>query len=227
MEKNSAARELLLEQSFGILSTISQDVPGFPFGSVTPYCVDDECRPILYISTIAQHTKNIKADSRVSLTVLEPADESADVQSRGRVTYLAKAVPVRESLDEIRTRYVRYFPTAAGYDQTHDFSFFRLEPVRIRFIGGFGQIFWVEANEFSLKNPFSTAQEMRILTHMNNDHHEALRRYCGGKDAVMVGIDSEGFDVLLESGRKRRFAFESPIHTMEEARQALVALAKH
>jgi putative heme iron utilization protein len=227
MEKNRAARELLLEQSFGILSTISQDVPGFPFGSVTPYCVDDDCRPILYISTIAQHTKNILADSRVSLTVIEADDESDDVQSRGRVTYIAKAVPVRESLEDIRARYVRYFPTAAAYDQTHDFSFFRLDPVRIRFIGGFGKIFWVEANEFTLKNPFSPEQQVRVLTHMNNDHHDALRHYCGGGDAVMVGIDSEGFDVLLESGRKRRFAFDSPIHTMEEARQALVAMAKH
>src|SRR5262245_45976860 len=124
MEKNRAARELLLEQSFGILSTISQDVPGFPFGSVAPFCVDDDCRPILYISTIAQHTKNILADDRVSLTVIEPPDEtdaesdagSDDVQSRGRVTYIAKAVPVREALDDIRARYIRYFPTAAPYD---------------------------------------------------------------------------------------------------------------
>jgi len=227
MEKNRAARELLLEQSFGILSTISQDVPGFPFGSVTPYCVDDDCRPILYISTIAQHTKNILADSRVSLTVIEADAEADDVQSRGRITYIAKAVPVRESLDDIRARYVRYFPTAAAYDQTHDFSFFRLDPVRIRFIGGFGQIFWVEANEITLKNPFSPAQQERVLTHMNNDHHDALRHYCGGGAGVMVGIDSEGFDVLLESGRKRRFAFDNPIHTMDEARQALVAMAKH
>jgi putative heme iron utilization protein len=84
----------------------------------------------------------------------------------------------------------------------------------------------VEAGEFTMKNPFSAAQQTRILTHMNNDHHEALRHYCGGVEAAMVGIDSEGFDVLLESGRKRRFRFESPIHTMEEARQALVAMAK-
>src|SRR5690348_15936252 len=111
MNKNHAARELLLEQSFGILSTISQDVPGFPFGSVTPYCVDDDCRPILYISTIAQHTKTLLADSRVSLTVIEPDNESDDVQARGRVSYIAKAVPVRESLDDIRARYVRYFPS--------------------------------------------------------------------------------------------------------------------
>src|SRR6476660_1729588 len=153
MDNNHAARELLLQQSFGILSTLSVDVPGFPFGSVTPYCVDDESRPILYISTIAQHTKNILKDSRVSLTVVEPADDSDDVQARGRVTYLAHAVPIQDSLDEVRERYVRYFPSASGYDQTHDFTFFRLDPVRVRFIGGFGQIFWVEPQEFMSKNP--------------------------------------------------------------------------
>jgi len=95
--KLDAARQLLLHESFGVLSTISVDVPGYPFGSVTPYCVDQDCQPIVYISTIAQHTKNILADSRVSLTVIESDDESDDVQARGRVTYIAKAVPVRES----------------------------------------------------------------------------------------------------------------------------------
>ena len=83
-----AARELLLRNSFGVLSTISLDVPGYPFGSVTPYCFDENGQLIIYISHIAQHTRNIMADPRLSLTVLEDAD-SDDVQARGRVTYIA------------------------------------------------------------------------------------------------------------------------------------------
>ena len=63
----------MLEENFGVLSTISVDVEGYPFGSVTPYCMDRMSRPIIYISPIAQHTKNIVADSRVSLTVIEKA----------------------------------------------------------------------------------------------------------------------------------------------------------
>src|SRR6185436_5172720 len=93
METTNAARTLLLEESFGVLSTVSLDLPGYPFGSVTPYCLDRQCRPVVYISPIAQHTRNIMADSRVSLTVIEKSD-SGDVQAHGRLTYIADAIQV-------------------------------------------------------------------------------------------------------------------------------------
>jgi heme iron utilization protein len=225
IQKQQAARQLLLQQSFGVLSTISLDMPGYPFGSVTPYCVDDQCRPVIYISQIAQHTKNIVADSRVSLTVVENNRDTDDVQAQGRVTCIADARPLGPAEAHARERYFRYFPSARAYDQTHDFAFFRLELVRVRFIGGFGQIYWVDAGEFMVKNPFSAAQESQIIQHMNRDHSDALRHYCGGNPAEMVGIDADGFDVL-KSGRKVRFTFKTPIRNMEEARQALVAMAK-
>jgi putative heme iron utilization protein len=100
-----------------------------------------------------------------------------------------------------------------------------LEPVRVRFIGGFGQIHWVEPDEFMIKNPFSSEQESRILDHMNTDHADALRTYAFGVPAKMTGIDSEGFD-LLASGRKLRLAFETPVHDLDQARRALIAMAK-
>lgn len=225
MEKIQAARRLFLGQSFGVLSTISMDVPGYPFGSVTPYCADERCRPLIYIANIAQHTKNLLADSRVSLTVVDRIDHSEDVQAQGRVTYLADARPVGRDNVRVRERYFRYFPQSRQYDQTHDFEFFQLEPVRVRFIGGFGQIYWVERDEFTIANPFTAAQESRIIEHMNNDHADALKRYAGDVDATMVGIDAEGFDLLTGDGR-RRFNFDQPVRTMEEARQALVALAR-
>lgn len=225
--KNKAARELLLQQSFGVLATISLDVPGYPFGSVTPYCVDYQCRPVIYISHIAQHTRNLIADSRVSLTVLENNRGSDDVQAQGRVTCIANARPMGDEADvrERYFRYFRYFSSSRRYDQTHAFTFFQLELVRVRFIGGFGQIYWIEPDEFMMKNPFSPTQETRIIQHMNNDHRDALRHYCGGEPAEMVGIDAEGFDVL-RSGKKVRFAFKSPVRNMDEARQALIAMAK-
>src|SRR5688572_14619929 len=141
MEKQNAARALMLTESFGVLSTISVDVEGYPFGSVTPYCMDRMCRPIIYISPIAQHTKNIVADSRVSLTVIENG-ASEDVQAQGRVTCLANAIQSDDDRDASE-RYFRHFPSSRQYDRTHAFNFFRLELVRVRFIGGFGQIFWV------------------------------------------------------------------------------------
>src|SRR6266446_7791778 len=151
MQKTPAARRLLLQESFGVLSTISLDVPGYPFGSITPYCADEQCRPIIYISHIAQHTKNIRADPRLSLTIVEGNLESDDVQARGRVTCLANAKPIDDGEAAVRDRYFRYFPSARQYEGTHDFAFFRLELVRIRFIGGFGQIYWVDPAEFMVR----------------------------------------------------------------------------
>lgn len=222
--KLHAARELFLQESFGVLSTISVDVPGYPFGSVTPYCVDRECQPIVFISTIAQHTRNILADSRVSLTVLEANNDSDDVQARGRLTILADAKPAAPGDTDVRDRYLRHFPSAIQYDQTHDFMFFRLEPVRARFIGGFGQIFWLTREDLCLKNPFSPQEESRILHHMNQDHAAALEHYAGSA-SVMTGIDAEGFDVL-QGGKKRRFHFDQPVRTMEDARHTLAAMAR-
>ena len=65
----------------------------------------------------------------------------------------------------------------------------------------------------------------RIIQHTNDDHRDALTHYAGGKSAVMIGIDGEGFDVL-QSGKKVRFEFETSVRNMEEARQALVTMAK-
>jgi putative heme iron utilization protein len=224
-EKARAARNLFLKENFGVLSTISVDIPGYPFGSIVPYCVDEQCRPVVYISHIAQHTRNLLADPRVSLIVVERNPDSDDVQAQGRVTYIANAQNIGAAEPEIRAKYFRYFPAARQYEATHDFAFFRLELVRLRFIGGFGQIFWVEPKEFLIQNSFSFQEEKGIIDHMNRDHAEALRHYAGGVAAVMTGIDSEGFDMLV-AGKKRRREFDSPVFTMEQARQALIAMTK-
>jgi putative heme iron utilization protein len=126
---------------------------------------------------------------------------------------------------DVQERYFRYFPSSRQYEDTHDFAFFRLELVRIRFIGGFGRIFWLEPGEFMIRNPFSAAEEKRIVDHMNNDHADVLRRYAGGDSAVMAGIDREGFDVL-QGGRKIRIPFAAPVSNTDEARRAFVEMAR-
>src|SRR5207247_6153572 len=128
MKENNEARQLFLQQSFGVLSTISLDLPGYPFGSITPYCTDRQCRPIIYISLIAQHTKNILADPRVSLTVFDTNGDSDNVQARGRVTYIADALPVGDEDEDTRERYIRSSPPSLQYADTPDFHFTRLQP---------------------------------------------------------------------------------------------------
>jgi putative heme iron utilization protein len=226
--KLHAARQLLLQESFGVLSTMSVDVPGYPFGSITPYCVDRECQPIVYISGIAQHTRNIIANPKVSLTIVEANSESDDVQARGRLTLMADARPADRADTEIRDRYLRYFPSAVQYEGTHDFSFYRLDLVRARFIGGFGQIFWLTPEELCLRNPFSSQEESSIVRHMNKDHAATLATMAGPNSSglvTMTGIDAEGFDAI-QSGKKRRFTFDRPVRTVEEARQMLISMSR-
>jgi hypothetical protein len=231
-DQYATARALLLGQKYGVLSTHSVTVPGYPFGSVTPYCLDRAGKPMILISTIAQHTRNIMADAKVSLTIME--DIRDDVQAHGRLTYLADAVKVDVQRDDSWERYERFFPASRGYHETHDFMFYRLEPVRIRFIGGFGEIYWVDPADVTRANPFTTEQELMIVNHMNDDHQAALRHYLDvlkgirvdeSQPVVMAGIDGEGFDVLVGT-QLIRFVFEHSVTNMDEARQALVALAR-
>ena len=221
------ARSLLRKQSHGVLATVSLELPGYPFGSLTPYSLDQNASPIILVSDIAQHTKNMKADPKVSLTVLEDSDGE---QNKGRLTFVADAVKVEDEL--VAESYYRNYPAAREYSSAHSFSFYRLELKRARYIAGFGKIFWVD--EFSLKNPFWGETEKKIVDHMNSDHQEAMSKYCKNykklevateDELSMTGIDSEGFDLVLNKA-KLRFEFEQAISTAEEARNTLVAMVK-
>lgn len=226
--KARMARQLLHNQSVGVLSTLSVDVEGYPFGSIAPYALDYDGEPLVLISDLAQHTRNIKRDARVSLTVFDRF--AADPQASGRLTWIGDAAPVGEGEGELQRRYLRFFPSAESYFAMHDFALYRVRLRRARFIGGFGEIYWVERDAMVLANPFREAEE-GIVEHMNEDHMEAMFHYCRRFASLephmvaMAGIDSEGFDVLAD-GNKVRFDFDEPIHTLDEARRALASLAR-
>ena len=222
------ARRLLNHQSVGVLSTHSLDVQGYPFGSIAPYALNYESEPTILISDLAQHTHNIKRNNRVSLTVFDQCVE--EPQSNARLTWIGDAEPIDPNDIAIRERYLRYFPSAESYFTTHDFSFYRIRLRRARFIGGFGQIFWIEPELMLVENPFRET-EKSIVEHMNQDHQKALLHYCQvlGRESVdavtMTGIDSEGFDMLADKW-KLRIDFDSPIETVADARANLIRLAR-
>lgn len=227
-DQTVTARRLLNHQSVGVLSTHSIDVQGYPFGSIAPYTLNYDGEPIILISDIAQHTRNIKQNNKVSLTAFDPSAD--DPQSGSRLTWIGDAESIDPSDTQSRDRYLRYFPSAESYFQTHDFSFYRIGLRRARFIGGFGQIYWIEPDAMLVKNPFRET-ERGIVEHMNRDHQKALFHYCkvvsvpAVEAVTMTGIDSEGFDMLAD-GRKLRIDFESPVSTVEDARKRLVRLAR-
>jgi hypothetical protein len=219
---------LLKRQSVGVLSTHSVDVEGYPFGSIAPYILNYDGEPTMLISDIAQHTRNIKRNNKVSLTIFDQCAD--DPQASSRLTWIGNAELVDPSDTKIRHRYLRYFPSAESYFETHDFSLYSIRLRRARFIGGFGEIYWIEPDAMLLKNPFSET-ERGIVEHMNQDHEAALFHYCDllkmatANAVAMTGIDSEGFDMLADN-RKLRIDFDTPISTVEAARTALVKLAR-
>jgi putative heme iron utilization protein len=223
------ARTLFNTRCDGVLSTHSVDLPGYPFGSITPYCLNQDGQAVILISTIAQHTRNIKADNKVSLIAFDPLSD--DTQAAGRVTYIADAVQLDD--EAMAERYYRFYPMSRNFHKTHDFDFYTLDFVRVRYIGGFGEIYWLEKAEFLKANPFSFEEETAMIEHMNADHQDAMNHYCDlfdiaydGKNLPsLVGIDSEGFHLRI-GGRLARIQFDSPIRNTIEARQALVELAK-
>ncbi|MCC7411735.1 MAG: HugZ family protein [Gammaproteobacteria bacterium] len=231
MRAAAGARNLLTTAYDGVLATVSVDVAGYPFGSVVPYCLDRGGRPIVLIASIAQHTRNVRADPRVSLTVFDRGVE--DLQAGGRLTVVGDARALSADETDAIERYYTYFPESRDYHLTHDFHFFRIAPVRWRYIGGFGEIFWFEPAAVLLENPFDAGVERAMIVHMNEDHHAALLRYCAqagitvpaGATASMVGADAEGIHLRV-GARIVRIRFPAPARDAQEVRAALVALAR-
>lgn len=224
------ARLLLLKEYRAVLSTQSKVMPGFPFGSAVPYCLNEDGWPLFLISRIAQHTKNLQADPRCSLLVAERGAE--DVQATGRLTLLAEAQQVEDSLVSVAAkRYYRYFPESSDYHRVHDFNFWVLKPVRWRYIGGFGAIHWLD--HVALANPFAGAEdgEGGMLEHMNQDHAAAITHYVQQAGlpmtpaAHMVGIDSEGCHLRIGHAI-HWLPFPDSCTNPGAVRQALVAMAR-
>lgn len=228
MNNAREARLMLRAHRYGVLSTLSKKFEGYPFGSITPYLVDHDGSLLILISTLAEHTKNIQSDSRVSLITHNQGDPQ--IQTQGRVTVVGDAQPEQDR-EQTGGRYLRYFPEAEAYFSMHDFSFYRIQPKAIRYIGGFGKISWVNMENYGVKNYPLIEDEPDVIAHMNADHQEALRNYCqhfhqcAALDVTMLGIDVDGFDVRTE-GRVLRFDFAEPVTDAKQARTMLVEMAK-
>lgn len=227
MTASEEARRFLRGQHGGMLATLSLKLGGYPFGSVVPYMLDQQGRPVILVSTLAEHTRNIQHDPRVSLLAQE---HGHDVQATARATLLGEAVRVDDQ-QALKPRYLRYFPSAAQHLDLADFFFYRIEPRHIRFIGGFGAIHWIAGQDYLAPPNQLGEHEEGIVLHMNRDHADNLRDYCHhyhgveSTDAVMLGIDCDGFDVRA-AGKTLRFEFSEPVTDAMGARQTLVAMAQ-
>ncbi|MBX2811048.1 MAG: pyridoxamine 5'-phosphate oxidase family protein [Myxococcales bacterium] len=209
------AEHLLRTARYGVLSTVSQKRDGWPFGSILPYAISKDGDLIIYTATIAEHTRNFKADSRVSLLVHQEA-VAGDIQAHGRLTVMGEveAVPPSDT-ETIWSRYIARLPEASGYSNTHGFNLYRIRPMHLRYIGGFGEIFWLEPQayrEHVASDPLTDMKD-QIVNHMNSDHQDALRLYCKAfkkmtvDQARMTSVDAWGFDVMTQ-GPDNHFRFD-------------------
>ncbi|MGA7695371.1 MAG: DUF2470 domain-containing protein [Candidatus Sulfotelmatobacter sp.] len=230
------SRTLVYLGRIGSLSTVSRKQPGFPFGSVMPYGLDERGRPIFLISTMAMHTQNLQADSRASLLVTQP-DAGGDSLGAARVTLVGKVLPIPQpEVAEARRLYLERYANSKYWVDFEDFSFYRMDVVDVYYVGGFGVMGWVPATDYDRAQPDPlTDAAAGIVEHMNADHKDALRllaRVLAGlesEEAVMTSVDRLGFQVRLktpEGIRGARIAFLREVSNPVEARKVLVEMVQ-
>ena len=185
---------LLHEAPHAILSTHSTQMPGFPYGTAIPLVLDELNQPVLLISALAEHTKNLLADSRASIAIVEPG--KLNVQDAARVTLIGR-VETLTPTPELVQRYLRYQPDAEQYLQL-DFMFFRFKPERARFIGGVGKMGWLEGQEWSEAGRISLTEEVELLSAATAEMPKNIR---------LRGIDTFGIDYERD-GQHGRLRFD-------------------
>ena len=231
------AKKFLRSTRSGVLSSFSAKFAGYPFGSVMPFVLGHDCQPIVLISTIAEHTKNIIANPKVSLLVFAASE---DLHANGRLTLIGEAEQLDKNNADLMARYCRYFPESVGYLAMHDFQFYRINIAQARYIAGFGKMGWMAGDELvNIKNIEKATSiatiETSMIEHMNADHVDSMLQYCQHFHAVkpdaatLIGVDSDGFDieaVIADDIKMLRFNFEAPIFDANSARMAFIALSK-
>lgn len=229
-----AARDLIRRLDRATIATLGHPggpAAGEPYASLALVATMPDASPILLISTLADHTKNLAADPRVSLlfdgTVgLEEPLTGARVSVQGRVA--------RSELLAAKSRYISRHPSAAIYAGFKDFAFYVVEIRAAHIVAGFGRIHWLAAGD--VRDDVAdagalVAAESDIVAHMNADHADAVQLYAtrllgrSGDGWTLTGCDPEGAD-LRRGGEVARLPFETRATTPDAARAELVRLVK-
>jgi putative heme iron utilization protein len=185
---------------------------------------------------MAMHTQNILGNDRASLLVTEP-NVADDPLGAGRVTLVGHVKKTPESaLAHIRQEYLARYENASYWVDFKDFAFFQMDVVEVYFVGGFGVMGWVSADDYLEAEPDPLADAAAgIIEHMNADHVESmlgLARSIAGveaTDAKMTAVDRLGFHVRLttaEGMRGVRIPFTREVRSAKETRTVLVDMVR-
>ena len=225
------AMKLLRTSTEGVLSTISVQNKGFPFGSFSTFCTDRDRSILIYASDLAQHTKNILQNQKVSFTLFSLTKE-ADKQDSKRLTLQGCMKKVSDDeYDVCKQRFHRFFPKSKAYENMHDFNIYKISIKHARWIGGFGQIAWLKEDKWKEHKPKWSRQETEIVQHMNEDHQNVVisalhaQHNIKDKEARMECLTIDGY--YVKSKQNLFFvSFEEPVLIMKNYREALVNQAK-
>jgi len=220
------SRRLLRTRERAALAT---SLRGAPYASLVLFAADLDASPLLLLSDLAQHGRNIGFDPRISL-LLDATEGHADPLTGPRVTLIGRV----KVIDDPRplARFTAHHPTSTIYSGFGDFRLYRVIVERAHLVAGFGQIRWIDGRDLVFAGDASelAAAEPEILEHMNKDHADVIAncaRHMLGREGTewrMTGIDPEGLDLHCD-GETARLDFATPVLTAEAARAALVQLA--
>ncbi len=227
-EPGATARRLIRACDRAVLATSLADGTAWPYGSLVFTACDHGAAPLLLLSDLADHTKNLQADDRASL-LFDGTGGLDDPLTGARASVLGRLAKTDDPRH--RARYLARHPSAGGYADFSDFNLYRMTIERARLVAGFGSIHWLDAAEVGTDTTAALAEaEADIVAHMNDDHGEAVDLYARvlsgmpGSGWVMTGVDPEGLDLRL-GGRTARLDFDHPVADAEGARAELVRLA--
>lgn len=225
----AAARELLRVARQGALATLD-DGSGFPYASLVGVASAACGAPVLLLSGLARHTRNLQADPRCS--ILLAAASTGDPLAAARVTVFGRLE--QDDAPGLRARYLARQAGAALYAGFGDFAVYRLRIERAHLVAGFGRIVELTAEQLttSLEGAESLLEaEAGIAEHMNEDHRDALRLYAtallGAADGDWrcVGCDPDGIEIA-DGEAVRRLLFAHRARSATEVRVQLVDLVK-
>jgi putative heme iron utilization protein len=190
----------------GVLSTQSIAEPGYPFGSVAPYCLDGSGLPVFLFSHLAQHCRNLDADPRCAFTISEHTE--GDVQQSLRLTCLGQCTPVPDGEAHVEHRYFRYYPQGRMYFEELGFRLYRLAPRRFHYNGGFATARWLGTDRILRPSYLAPSQERRLIERAEKQPRERLLALsstrAGFNDRPRIaGIDPWGLDLAAAQGPMR------------------------
>jgi putative heme iron utilization protein len=221
------ARNLLRRARTATLATLNGD-DGVPYASLVNVATDVKGAPLILVSTLAWHTRNLLADGRASLMVAEVPD-TGDALTGPRVTIMGRFEKVDDA--SLRRRYLARHPAAELYAGFGDFAFWRLIPERAHAVAGFGRIETIPADEMFPSADEMAALEEGAIAHMNEDHDDAIQRFAskllgatpGGWK--IAGIDPDGAD-LRRAEEVLRLPFPRAVYAGGALRKLLAELGE-